>query len=111
MTTLAEKLNALPEERRRRIEALAEEFRVEEQDWQRTNAQEPSAIPSQPLPSCRTEQQQALLKEALARPGMREMMQVYGNWQAADRAQAPFREALLDRPVVIATDHANIDPS
>ena len=90
MTTLAEKLDMLPEARRRKVEALAEELRAEERQRLMTAAKQ---------------------QEALARPEMREMMRVYRNWQTTDRAQAPYREAQRDRPVIIATDHANLDPS
>ena len=76
-----------------------------------TTAKEPSAAPGNPTPPTRTEEQEALLQEALARPGISEVMRVYENWQETDRAQEPYREAMRDRPVIIATDHVNVDPS
>jgi hypothetical protein len=72
---------------------------------------EPSAAPGNPSPPTRTEQQEALLQEALARPGISEVMRVYENWKEQDRAQEPYREAMRDPPVIIATDHVNVDPS
>lgn len=80
MTTLAEKMNTLPEERRRKIEALAEELR--------------------------TEQREALLQEALARPSVDEIMRAYEGWleQMAlfHRAQPVPRP-----PVPVTTNHSN----
>ena len=76
-----------------------------------TTAKRPSAAPRNPPPPTRTEQQEALLQEALARPGIPEVMRVYGNWKEQDRAQEPYREAMRGRPVIIATDHINGDPS
>ena len=55
-----------------------------------TIAKKPSAVPRNPT---RTEQQEALLQEALARPGFVELMRVYGNWKKQDQAQEPYREA------------------
>lgn len=72
-----------------------------------TTAKKPSATPKNPSPPTRTEQQEALLQEALARPGIVELMRVYGNW----KKQEPYREALRDRPVIIATDRVNVAPS
>ena len=75
-----------------------------------TVAKEPSAAPGNPSSPTRTEQQEALLQEALARPGILEVMRVYENWKEQDQAQEPYREAMRDHPVIIATDHVNVDP-
>ena len=76
-----------------------------------STAKKPSVAPGKPSPPTRTEEQEALLQEALARPGIRELMRVYGNWKEQDQAQEPYREAMRERPVLIATDHINVDPS
>ena len=111
MTTLTKKINMLPEARRRKIEALAEELRAEVRNGLMVTDRESSAVSKDPLPPTRTEQQETLLREVLARPGIPEMIQVYGDWQATDRTQESYRKALRDRPLTIATDHANMDPS
>ena len=76
-----------------------------------TTAKDPSAAPRNPTLPTRTEEQEALLQEALARPGIVELMRVYGSWKKQDQAQEPYREAMRDRPVIIATDRVNADPS
>ena len=75
-----------------------------------TTAKEPAAAPGNPIPPTRTEQQEALLQEALARPGIPEVVRVYGSWREQDRAQEPYREAMRGRPVTIATDRINTAP-
>jgi len=44
--------------------------------------------------SQREAQHAAMLEEALARAGVREMMEVYGQWQECDRGLDSYREAL-----------------
>ena len=48
-----------------------------------------------------------MLKEALARPGVREVMEVYQNWQQADRWLDSYREATKEPQIITTTDHAN----
>lgn len=55
----------------------------------------------------REQEHAAMLKEALARPGVREVMQVYQNYQKADAGLDPYRLATKHPEVVITTDHAN----
>ena len=49
----------------------------------------------------------AMLEEALARPGVREVMQVYQNYQEIDKGLNSYRQATKYPEIVIATDHAN----
>ena len=49
-----------------------------------------------------------MLKEALARPGVREVMDVYQNWQRADHGLDSYREATKDPQIITTTDHANV---
>ena len=55
----------------------------------------------------RAEIHAALLKDALSRPGVREMMLVYGQWQEQDRTLDAYRAATKDMVPTGATDHAN----
>ena len=45
----------------------------------------------------RTDEHGAMLKEALARPSVREVMEVYGGWRRADRALEAYRAAARER--------------
>ena len=58
-------------------------------------------------PSTRTEQHEAMLKEALARPGVREVMEVYGAWRQVDRELDAYRAATRTAETITTTDHAN----
>lgn len=58
-------------------------------------------------PSKRAEEHAAMLKEALARPGVREVMKVYGDWQQADKGLDAYRAATKRAPMITTTDHAN----
>ena len=58
-------------------------------------------------PSKRAQEHDAMLKEALARPGVREVMKVYGDWQQADKGLDAYRAASKEGRVVTTTDHAN----
>ena len=61
-------------------------------------------------PKSQREQEHAeLLKEALSRPGIREVMQVYENWQRADRTMEPYRSAAKRRETTVTTDQANVE--
>ena len=57
------------------------------------------------LPSAREKAHADLLPEALKRPGIREMILVYGDWRQADRALGPFREATRQAYETTTTDH------
>ena len=56
----------------------------------------------------RKEQQAAMLKEALARPGVREVMEVYRNYQNVNKGLDSYRLAVKPTEVVSTTDHANV---
>ena len=58
-------------------------------------------------PSKRAQEHAAMLKEALARPGVREVMEVYGAWQEIDRELETYRAATRTAPTITTTDHAN----
>ncbi len=68
---------------------------------------EPSTVPKNTLPPTRTKQQEALLQEALARPGTPELMRVYGSRPM----QEPYRDVTRDRPELTDTDHSGVSPS
>lgn len=59
-------------------------------------------------PSRRERERAAMLEEALRRPGVREVMEVFGAWQRADRGLDPYRSATKEAGIVTTTDHANI---
>ncbi len=50
----------------------------------------------------------AMLEEALSRPGIRQVMEVYRHWQKADPAMEPYRLAAKQHETVTTTDHANV---
>ena len=52
----------------------------------------------------------ALLEEALKRPGLPEIMRVYGDWRTADRGLDPCRAATKAPSRTTTTDHANPRP-
>ena len=52
----------------------------------------------------------ALLDEALERPGIPELMRVYGGWRTADRGIDPYRAATRAPSRTTTTDHANPRP-
>ncbi len=62
---------------------------------------------TKPKRSDREQDHAAMLKEALARPGVREVMQVYQNYQKADRGLDTYRLATKPPGIVKTTDHAN----
>lgn len=61
-----------------------------------------------PAQSKREQEHAAMLEEALSRPGVRQVMEVYQNWQKADRAMEPYRLAAKQHETVTTTDHANV---
>ena len=58
--------------------------------------------------SDRASQHAAMLEEALERPGMREIMNVYRDWQRADRGLDSYRAATKEPLIIKTTDHANV---
>ena len=56
----------------------------------------------------RERERAAMLEEALRRPGVREVMQVFDAWQRADRGLDAYRAATKEAWTVITTDHANV---
>ena len=48
-----------------------------------------------------------LLKAALARPGVREVMQVYGSWQEKDRGLDAYRSATKRGELITTTNSSN----
>lgn len=50
----------------------------------------------------------AMLEEALARPGIHEVMHVYQRWQKLDRGLDPYRATKRRPHTVTTTDHANV---
>ncbi|MGR3913359.1 MAG: hypothetical protein OD918_02350 [Gammaproteobacteria bacterium] len=57
--------------------------------------------------SNRAKSHAAMLKEALARPGVREYMEVYRRFQKADEGINPYRAATAKPVKIVTTDHAN----
>ena len=55
----------------------------------------------------RVEQHGAMLKEALRRPGVREVMRVYGAWKQADSGLEAHRIASRRAGHFTTTDHTN----
>lgn len=58
-------------------------------------------------PTKRADQHTAMLDEALRRPGVREVMEVYGAWQRADNGLDAYRAATRRVREFTTTDHAN----
>ena len=61
--------------------------------------------------SRREREHAAMLEEALRRPGVREVMKVFGDWQHADSGLDPYRSATKEASIVTTTDHANVQKS
>lgn len=55
--------------------------------------------------SRREREHDAMLQEALARPGVREVMQVYGGWREKDRGLDAYRAATRTPASTTTTDH------
>ena len=62
---------------------------------------------AKPQSSNHEQEHAAMLEEALARPGVREVMRVYQNYQKADKGLDPYHLATKQPEVVITTDYAN----
>ncbi len=60
-----------------------------------------------PQGSNRTQEHDAMLKEALSRLGVREVMRVYQNHQEMDKRLGPYCLATKYPGSVITTDHTN----
>ncbi len=58
--------------------------------------------------SKREQAKDAMLEAALARPGVREFMEVFQSWEKADRGLDPYRLATKEPGQIITTDHANM---
>ena len=58
---------------------------------------EPNARPENPETNSLEQERKALLQEALARPGVREVMRLYGVWQERDEWMNPYRAATKKR--------------
>ena len=59
----------------------------------------------------RVQEHEAMLKAALARPGVREAMRVYQDWQRKDQKLEPYRQVLKTNVIVITTNHTNSQPA
>jgi hypothetical protein len=55
-----------------------------------------------------TQAHDALLQEAISRPGVREAMEVYQNWRKVDEALARYSQVTVHHSKVTASDRANI---
>ena len=55
----------------------------------------------------RVDQHAAMLHEALQRPGVREVMEVYGAWQRIDKQLGMYRAATMPVPTITTTNQAN----
>jgi hypothetical protein len=55
----------------------------------------------------RERERAAMVREALRRPGVREVMEVYGNWQRADKKLDAYRSATRSRRTTTTTDNTN----
>ena len=58
--------------------------------------------------SKRERQHEAMLEAALARPGVREMMKVYGDWQDKNRNLDAYRSATRATWRTMTTNSSNI---
>ena len=59
-------------------------------------------------PSKRAREHAAMLKEALAHPGVREVMEVHGAWRRVEKELDAYRAATATAPAVTTTDRANV---
>lgn len=55
--------------------------------------------------SRREQERAAMLEEALSRPGVREVMEVYGGWREQDRRLDAYRAAMKAPARTTTTDH------
>lgn len=47
-----------------------------------------------------------ILEQAMAQPGINEIMQVYGNWQKINKAIEPYMSALAPRRIVTISNRS-----
>ena len=57
--------------------------------------------------SSRARKHKEMLEAALARPGVREIMKLYGSWQEKDRGLDAYRSATRETNKVTTTDSSN----
>ena len=57
--------------------------------------------------SSREQERVAMLEAALARPGFREVMQIYGGWREKDRGLDAYRAATRPAGRIATTDTSN----
>ncbi len=58
--------------------------------------------------SRREQDHAAMLEAAMARPGVREVMQVYGGWQGKDRGLDAYRAATRAPGRITTTNSSNV---
>lgn len=63
--------------------------------------------PSKTSRSRREKEHAKMLEVALARPGVREVMQVYGGWLEIDRRLDPYRSATKQPERITTTNSSN----
>ena len=54
-------------------------------------------------------EREAMLQEALARPGVREVMEVHGSWKKQDDRLNPYRAGTRKPYRITYSDHTNND--
>ncbi len=47
------------------------------------------------------------MKKAMKQPGVKEAMEVYGNWRRTDESARPYRQAMTSRKVVYLSNTSN----
>ena len=57
----------------------------------------------------RSQNHKTMIKEGLRKPGVREVMEVYRNWQHTDSGLNTFRSATKESFTISTTDHANAE--
>lgn len=57
----------------------------------------------------RAEAHKAMLQEALSRPGVREVMEIYENWHKVDRALSTYRQATRKQGRVTTSNRTSTD--
>ena len=55
----------------------------------------------------RAEAYNEMLQEALSRPGVREVMEVYQNWRKADQALSAYRQVIKRQGQVTTSNRTN----
>ena len=74
---------------------------------ERTGEKEEMTTHSDRRATKRTDEHAAMLEEALARPGVREVMEVYGGWRRADQALEAYRAASKETWIITTSDRTN----